>query len=281
LGYGFFRWADVVVGAVDNREARVFINSACARVDRPWIDGGLDVLQGVVRGFHPPGTACYECTMSEVDWAILNRRRSCSLLAQRAVNEQGAATTPTVASVIGALQVQEVIKYLHDMDCLLGVGYVFEGAQHSSYKVVYPKSPDCPWHDPASPIEVESDWGSETTLRSIWEETRARLRSLRAIEFARDIIEQAECPACGFSRPVWRYVESASEQDVLCERCGTECGLSFTHEIRAGSEFLDLTVAELGLPPWEIVWARDEHRTVGIELAKDRPSWATDATVPS
>ena len=30
LGLGFFRWADVVVGALDNREARVFVNSACA-----------------------------------------------------------------------------------------------------------------------------------------------------------------------------------------------------------------------------------------------------------
>src|SRR5262245_6219799 len=30
LGLGYFRWAQVVVGALDNREARVFVNSACA-----------------------------------------------------------------------------------------------------------------------------------------------------------------------------------------------------------------------------------------------------------
>jgi adenylyltransferase/sulfurtransferase len=30
VGLGYFRWADVVVGALDNREARVFVNSACA-----------------------------------------------------------------------------------------------------------------------------------------------------------------------------------------------------------------------------------------------------------
>src|SRR5947209_17514215 len=97
LGLGYFKWADVVIGALDNREARVFVNSACARVGRPWIDGGIEVLQGVVRGFAPPATACYECTMSEVDWDLLNKRRSCSLLARRAILNRGTPTTPTSA----------------------------------------------------------------------------------------------------------------------------------------------------------------------------------------
>ncbi len=57
VGLGWFRGADVIVGALDNREARVFVNAACARVGRPWFDGGIDVLQGIVRGFAPPRTA--------------------------------------------------------------------------------------------------------------------------------------------------------------------------------------------------------------------------------
>src|SRR5262249_43822252 len=109
-GLGAFRWADVVVGALDNREARVFVNAACARIGKVWIDGGIDVLNGVVRGFNPPATACYECTMSQVDWNILNKRRSCSLLAQRAAEAGGTPTSPTTASVVGAIQAQEVIK---------------------------------------------------------------------------------------------------------------------------------------------------------------------------
>ena len=95
VGLGYFRWAQVVIGALDNREARVFVNKACAQVGRPWIDGGIEVLKGVVRGFAPPTTACYECTMSQVDWDVLNKRRSCSLLAQRAVANNGVPTTPT------------------------------------------------------------------------------------------------------------------------------------------------------------------------------------------
>src|SRR5260221_282263 len=54
VGLGYFRWADVVIGAVDNREARVFINAACAGVGTPWFDGGIEALHGVMRGFSRP-----------------------------------------------------------------------------------------------------------------------------------------------------------------------------------------------------------------------------------
>ena len=77
VGLGYFRWAQVVVGALDNREARVFVNQACAQVGRPWIDGGIEVLGGIVRGFAPPESACYECTMGQADWDQLAMRRSC------------------------------------------------------------------------------------------------------------------------------------------------------------------------------------------------------------
>ena len=38
-GLGVFAWADVVICGVDNREARLFINSACARTGKTWVDG--------------------------------------------------------------------------------------------------------------------------------------------------------------------------------------------------------------------------------------------------
>ena len=60
------------------------------------------------------------------DWELVNRRRSCSLLARRAAAE-GAPTTPTTASVIGAIQAQEVVKPLHRLKSLDGEGFVFEG----------------------------------------------------------------------------------------------------------------------------------------------------------
>ena len=49
LGLGAYRWADVILGGLDNREARVAINQAAARVGRIWIDGAIERLDGVAR----------------------------------------------------------------------------------------------------------------------------------------------------------------------------------------------------------------------------------------
>ncbi|HXE52352.1 MAG TPA: ThiF family adenylyltransferase, partial [Tepidisphaeraceae bacterium] len=70
LGLGVFRWADVVLGGLDNREARLAINRACWKTNRPWIDGAIEQIQGTARVFAPDGP-CYECTMSETDWKLL------------------------------------------------------------------------------------------------------------------------------------------------------------------------------------------------------------------
>lgn len=274
LGLGHFRWADVVVGALDNREARVFVNSACARVGRPWFDGGIEVLHGVVRGFAPPATACYECTMSAVDWDLLNKRRSCSLLARRALEQRGTPTTPATASVIAGIQVAEVIKHMHGLSALLGKGFVFDGAEHSSYRVNYPIDPNCPWHEPATRIEPLG-LGSDSLLSSVWNEAEKRLGGVDALDFARELVSRVTCPHCGRSSFVGKPAETVAEADLICANCKTECTPVFIHSIPAGSELLTKTVREIGLPRWEILWARRGMECLGLELAGDNP-WNAD-----
>src|SRR5882757_6124884 len=46
LGMGVYRWADVVIGGLDNREARLSINRACLKFNKPWIDGAIEHIQG-------------------------------------------------------------------------------------------------------------------------------------------------------------------------------------------------------------------------------------------
>ena len=271
LGLGYFRWASVVIGALDNREARVFVNAACARVGRPWIDGGIEVLHGIVRGFAPPATACYECTMSRVDWDLLNKRRSCSLLARRALAHGGTPTTPTTASVIGALQVQELVKILHAKDALLGRGWVFDGAAHSSFTVAYPVSPDCPWHEPPPPIEPAAAFTSATPLQAIWDEAARRLGGVDALDLSRELVLELICPSCRQRETVLQPVDKITEERALCRRCGAESVPEFFHSLAAGSELLRKTPGEIGLPAWDVLWARRGPRAIGFELAGDNP----------
>jgi adenylyltransferase/sulfurtransferase len=271
LGLGYFRWADVVIGALDNREARVFVNSACARTGRPWIDGGIDVLHGVVRGFAPPATACYECTMSKVDWDLLNKRRSCSLLARRALAHSGTPTTPTTASIIAALQVQELVKSLHGIQPLLGRGLVFDGEQHSSYVVSYPIDPDCPWHEAAPSIEAVASFNSSTPLQVIWDEAGRRLNGVDALDLSRELVSELACPQCRHREPVFQPVEKITDAEALCTLCGAESTPTFIHSLAPGPELLQKSAGEIGLPHWDVLWARRGEDTIGFELAGDNP----------
>ena len=271
VGLGYFRWADVVIGALDNREARVFVNSACARLGKPWFDGGIEVLHGIVRGFAPPRTACYECTLSQVDWDLINKRRSCSLLARRALANRGTPTTPTTASIIGAMQVAEMVKHLHGLPAMLGQGLVFDGAAHTSYTINYPINPDCPWHE--APVLVESlgKIHSETPLEVIWQLATQRMGAPDALDLARELVERLECPACHHVASVFQAAEKIHEDQLRCPLCGEECAPVFLHSITSGSPLLSKTPRELGLPAWDIVWCRRGEACLGFEITGDDP----------
>ncbi len=267
VGLGRFRWAEVVVGALDNREARLFVNAACAMLGRPWIDGGIDVLSGVVRAFEPPRTACYECTMGEADWRQLDQRRSCSLLARLAATEGGVPTTPTTASVIGAIQAQEVVKRLHGLESLAGSGFVFEGLAHSSYNVAYPINPACPWHQPPAPVEAVGQFGMDTPLGELCDYAAGRLGGLDAIDLGREMVAGLDCPACKTSQRVFRSIEHVSEDEAVCPACRGELAPRLVHSFTREPPWPEMTVRELGLPEWDIVWARWGEDALGIELA--------------
>jgi adenylyltransferase/sulfurtransferase len=268
VGLGFFRWADVVVGALDNREARIFVNAASARVGRPWFDGGIDVLSGVVRGFAPPGTSCYECTMNETDWKLVEQRRSCSLLARRAMAHRGTPTTPTTASIIGALQVQEVLKHLHGLPTLAGRGFIVDGLGHTSYAVSYPIEPSCPWHEPPPRVETLPLSSRDARLTVLFEEAARLLGSVDALDLSREIVERFECPSCGRRDEVFRPLDAVDVEQAVCA-CGAERAPVFVHSVAPGSDLARMTVQKLGLPSWDILWARRGDDVIGLELGGD------------
>src|ERR1700730_5032643 len=136
-GLGLFAWSDVILAGLDNREARLWINRCAWRMGRPWIDGAIEGLNGVARVFLSECPPCYECTLGETDWDILERRMSCNLLTREDMAAGKVPTTPTTASVIAGIQVQEALKHIHGLPVLAGKGYVFDGMLHTSYVVEY------------------------------------------------------------------------------------------------------------------------------------------------
>src|SRR5215831_18056164 len=175
LGLGLFAWADIVLAGLDNREARLWINRACWKMNKPWIDGAIEGINGVARVFVAGQPPCYECTLGETDWAILNKRMSCNLLALENNTEGKVATTPTIASIVAGVQVQEAVKLLHGLPVLAGQGFIFEGLNHTSYKVAYTENAACMSHHTLEQVVCVPETSGQITLAQLLSRARKEL----------------------------------------------------------------------------------------------------------
>lgn len=256
-GLGVFLWADVVIGAVDNREARVFINSACARTDRTWVDGAIEGLAGIVRVFSPRQGACYECTMNATDRKLLAERRSCALLARDAVLRGHVPTSAVAASVIGAMEVQEAIKIVHGQPALVGQGLHLDGLFGEVSRVAYPRRPDCPGHEDVGPIVPLGLGVADVTLGELLDRAEAAVGAGASLDLSRDVIVAWTCASCGATAPGGAVLGTVRESQARCPACGAHRALEIASSVaRDGLVDLSLTPAQLGVPPFDVIIAR-------------------------
>jgi len=273
LGLGVFRSMDVVICGLDNREARLWVNQCCWRVNRPWIDGAIEVLHGVVRVFVPPDSACYECTMNDIDYEMLRRRKSCSLLTKDQMLEGKVPTTPTTSSVIAGIQCQEAVKLVHarpDLPVLIGKGFFFNGLTHDSFVVNYARKEDCLSHETFEPI-VETTWTAEgLTVGEALEQIRIDMGREAVLEFGREIVCDMRCEQCGTSKPAFRLLGKMTEAEARCSQCGEIMVMDMCHCVVGDESFLGMTLAEVGIPAFDIISGRAGLEQRFYELSGDR-----------
>jgi len=269
VGLGLFRRVDVVIGCVDNREARLAINQACWRVNTPWIDGGIDVLNGVVSIFFPPESACYECTLTDLDYNILGVRYSCPLLRYDDLLEGKTPTTSTIASIIAGIQAQEAVKLIHSLEIPKGKGIVFNGLLHECYLIEYPKKNKCLSHEYYKDI-VELDKGVETTtFRELLELAQKELGKDTILELDRDIVTKLECSKCKEKSTIFRVLGKIRLEEGKCPKCKEIRKVSMTNVVTLKDEFIDKTLAEVGIPPFHIIGIRNGKEIKYFELTQD------------
>lgn len=270
IGLGLFSWADLVLAGLDNREARLWINRACWKMNRPWIDGAIEGINGVARVFLPGTPPCYECTLGETDWAILNKRMSCNLLALQDSSEGKVPTTPTISSIIAGLQVQEAVKMLHGLPVLAGKGFVFEGLNHTSYRVEYTENPDCMSHYVFSKVASLPETSRELTLARLLERARRDLASPDVtLEFSRDIVHKLSCPRCDTEEELFAAVGTVPYARGKCPICGDVRAVITAHAYSGTESFGARTLDHLGLPLFDVFVARSSERELVYLVAGD------------
>ncbi len=253
VGLGLFAWSDLIIAGLDNREARLWINRAAWKMNRPWVDGAIEGINGVVRVFVPGSPPCYECTLGETDWALLERRMSCNLLLAEADVQGKVATTPTISSIVAGLQVQEAMKLIHGLPTLAGRGYIFEGLNHSSYVVEYTANPDCMSHYTFGRVVRLKERSSDLTLEQLRERARQDLHSGNVtIEFSRDIIHQLVCPHCNAVEAPFVPVGTVNYEQGRCPADGNMRRVVTLHSYSGETDLADRRLDQLGLPPFDI-----------------------------
>src|ERR1044072_3828118 len=254
---GVFVWADVVICGLDNRLARMFVNSSCARTGRTWIDGAIEGLSGIVRVFDPARTACYECTMNEADRKHVQDRLSCAMLARDEISLGHVPTTSVAASLIAALEVQEAIKYLHGQHTLYGEGIHVNGMWPAFSRVQYRRRDDCPAHDSFGQIVPLQLGVNDITLGELLDRAEAKLGRGVTLELSRDVVTSLTCPVCEQTERVGLVLGALREAAARCAVCGTHRVVQFSGTVVRDAEIdLSHTTGEIGVPPLDIIVVR-------------------------
>ena len=278
IGLGLVRDVDLVICCVDNREARLWINRMCWKANTPWIDGGIQEINGVAKVFMPPDGSCYECVMTENDYRLISLRYSCPLLKQEDIQQGKVPTAPTIASIIGGIQVQEALKLIHSLPAAEGTALVFNGAANRFYQTKYPKREDCLSHETYEDI-LELPLSAKTsTVADLFAAVKQNRKDDRSssddlstyrLLLDRDFLTQLVCRSCDTKKAVNQALCKVGSRDGVCEQCQQPLQPETTCEIEANSELATRKLGDLGIPNYDIVKVVDDQQTFFVLLTDD------------
>ncbi len=179
-------------------------------------------------------------------------------------------TTPTISSIIAGVQCQEAVKLLHGLETIKGKGWVFNGFSTEAYTVEFQRKEDCYSHETLDEIIPLDAKAATITVGGLLAEARRRLGPAAELELARDVLEKLVCPKCKEEETLFASLGRVSAEKANCPHCpGVRREVVTFYKIRGTESFLGRTLAEIGVPPLDILIARTRDRAIGLELAAD------------
>ncbi|MDX6696081.1 MAG: sulfur-carrier protein adenylyltransferase/sulfurtransferase [Blastocatellia bacterium] len=271
IGLGFYRHADLVVGALDNVAARSQVGLSCSLAGIPFLDGGMWAWGGEARWFKGGAETCFECTLSDDDRSFAFERRSCTGFRQ--AEDEGAArvvpTTISIAALIGGLLAQEAARYLCGWEIQGGEALVYNGLKLSLHRSALARDSQCPYHEPYAGVkELQARAASATALDllRIFEPEAAGSLSL---ELGRDFLLSFRCSSCGAQEEVNALVNRLGASSSRCPRCGHARQPEIMSSVTSGDALAGRSLSELGVPPGEVLAVRAGDELRLCELTGD------------
>lgn len=146
LGEDFIPQFDLVLGCLDNIDARLHLNAHCYYNKIPYIDAATNGFIGKVQVVLAPETPCLECSMNKTHFKVLRQRFSCTGTDISFFENKMPAEITTTA-VVSAIQVKEGIKVISGRKdkCLKNMFY-YHGINNMTDEMEIELNPDCPHH---------------------------------------------------------------------------------------------------------------------------------------
>ncbi|MGB8508925.1 MAG: ThiF family adenylyltransferase [Pyrinomonadaceae bacterium] len=266
LGLGLIQRMDVVIGCLDNREARLTINSKCFQAGRPWVDAGIGQLNGQVSAYLPPGGACYECSYTDDDYAQVIV--PCNRLASVYASEGKIPTTPTIASIVAGVQVQEALKLLAYDDwrgrTLVGHEFIYNGTVEDVSITALPRREDCPAHstlDPGRIILLPGASAEGITFGQLLKLVEEHLGAGSTLMLNFDLALGISCHQCKRRKALLKPLPKLFREDLCCDECGREGLLDPSSDLTARVNrslphyvtLCDIKLAAVNVPPLDIL----------------------------
>lgn len=290
LGHGVFRRFDIVLGCLDNMLTRKDVNRRCCLFQKPYMDAGISGLGLSLNVHHYPESSCLECGMDSNDIARERRiRYSCDVFKKRAIQEGHVATVLISTAIVSALQVQEAIKALHQLNGIglevpvqYGKKYYYQGMNHLFEQMKVPFRDDCSAHFSIDDV-IETQLSSENKLG----DTLAELRRLFGYECVIDtypdsaFVTRAKCIKCHRDIVVNKPMSEIYSDELYCDDCDRTDSNGYTPDYTAIDLFsndmneqylMDYSLEQIGIPPLHILTVREkgnDENVKYVELTKD------------
>ncbi len=283
VGFGIYRMVDVIIGCLDSRLARYQLNRLCMRAGKTWIDGSIENLTGGVRVF-TPGISCYECGLSRDEFNYLMLRTGCGDVVRLQSSAGRIATTPISASIIGAVQVQEAMKIIHlDTDAanqfktLQGKFFHYEGMTNSVnvYKFATWRQ-SCPAHEYWGPIVEVKNLSASLSVKETLEILKSELGAeaveinMRNNKFVDKIVADKTESVFNVMIPE-SQLESYIKKDPKLRQLSytTLFHKSFFENIDDDFPYQNLTLQQIGIPPYDVIQVTTNKGLFYVELSAD------------
>ncbi|WP_299273583.1 ThiF family adenylyltransferase [uncultured Psychroserpens sp.] len=279
LGTGVFSEMDIVLGCLDNVEARMAINRQCWLAKTPWVDSGMYELGLRVEFYNPPQEPCYECNLTPTQIQNSNKRYSCDYTKLKAFNEDKMPTTQITSAIVSGIQVQEAVKFICGEKVQTGKQIYFQGKTNDFDIFSKRANASCTAHA-SYPDVTEIPLDVYCTLKQFLEfvsqQQYAGTNATLDFRGDRTFIKTVSCRTCHKTIELMRPVFRIEADEFICKSCKTE-GESFsntntnletekvvqdTFNIENTDEsLLNFTLYQLGVPHMHVLSVLDSNGT--------------------